>query len=508
MTVKMNAAGDYEALEPFLVSEKFHNPIDMIMWQDGALYVLEYGTTWYTKNKDARLLRIHYESGNRAPRANIYADKTVGGVPLAVQFSAAESIDLDEDNLVYNWSFTNDSIQSRNINPQYVFNEPGIYNVSLTVKDYHGDVGVAKEEILVGNENPVVEWNIAGNSSFYWDDMPIQYFVDVSDAEDDTIKDRDIVVSIDYLSEDFDLTQIQMRHKNIQNKLQYFTGLDLIKDADCRKCHSINKKSAGPKYSDIAARYKGQEDAVELLVKRIINGSGGVWGKTSMAAHPQYNLDEAREMVKYILSLGDTSIAKRYPVKGSYTPADHTGDDNPGKYILIASYTDRGANGLPPAKTESILILSAPIIEFENFSEASPNIKPFPVPKKYLEQLSLGEEVIFILGMKNNSYIKFDAVDCTSITSLECGLGAGFGMHFGGNMTVRLDSINGELIGQTNINVPESEFISGYKIAAIPLIESEGIHDLYFTFTNPEYPDKDIGYLDFMKFKIDKPNLP
>ena len=137
MAVKMNATGDFVTLEPFLPGEKFHNPIDMIMWKDGTLYVLEYGTTWYTKNRDARLLRIHYESGNRAPRANIYADKTVGGVPHAVQFSAAGSIDLDKDNLVYNWSFTNDSIQSHNINPQYVFNEPGIYNISLTVKDDH-----------------------------------------------------------------------------------------------------------------------------------------------------------------------------------------------------------------------------------------------------------------------------------------------------------------------------------------------------------------------------------
>ena len=508
MAVKMNAAGDYETLEPFMASETFHNPIDMIMWQDGALYVLEYGTTWYAKNKDARLLRIHYESGNRVPQANIYADKTVGGVPLAVQFSAAGSIDLDEDSLVYNWSFTNDSIQSRNINPRYIFNDPGFYNVSLIVKDDHGNVGVAKKEVLVGNENPVVEWNIFGNSSFYWNDVPIKYSVVVSDAEDDKIKDRDIVVTIDYLSKGFDLTQIQKNHKNIQNKLQYFTGLDLIKATDCSKCHSINKKSAGPKYVDIAARYKGQENAVELLAKRIISGGGGVWGKTSMAAHPQYNLDEAREMVKYILSLGNASVAKRYPVKGSLIPADHAEDDSSGKYILIASYTDRGANGLPPAKTESVLILSAPIVEFETFSEASSGISAFPVPNKYLETLGLSGNVKFVLGIKNNSYIKFDAIDFTGVTSLECSLGAGFGMHIGGNMTIQLDSINGNMLGQTSITVPKSEYLSGYKIVTIPLIQSEGIHDLYFTFSNAEYSEEDIGFLDFMRFKIDKPNLP
>ena len=506
MAVKMNAGGDFETLEPFMAGETFHNPIDMIMWQDGALYVLEYGTMWFSKNKDARLLRIHYESGNRAPQADMYADKTVGGVPLVVQFSAAGSIDLDEDNLAYNWSFTNDSVQSRKINPQFIFNDPGIYNVSLIVKDDRGNIDTAKKEIVVGNENPIVKWNIDGNNSFYWKDMPIKYSVVVSDAEDDKIKDRDIIVTIDYLSEGFDLTQIKMKHEVVQNKLQYLTGLDLIAATDCSKCHSINKKSAGPKYIDIAARYKGQENAVDLLAKRIISGGGGVWGKTSMAAHPQYNLEDAREMVKYILSLGNESVAKRYPVKGSYNPAYHAEDDNSGKYILIASYTDRGANGLPPAEIESVLILSAPTVEFESFSDVSSGVKSASGAR--YPELGLSEDVEFVLGVKNNSYIKFDTIDFTGITSLDCGMGAQFGMHIGGNITMRLDSLNGTVVGQTSISVSESEHLSGYKIVTIPLIKSRGIHDLYFTFSNVEYPEEDIGFFDFMRFNIDKPNLP
>ena len=71
--------------------------------------------------------------------------------------------------------------------------------------------------------------------------MPIKYSVVVSDAEDDKIKDRDIIVTIDYLSEGFDLTQIKMKHEVVQNKLQYLTGLDLIAATDCSKCNSINK---------------------------------------------------------------------------------------------------------------------------------------------------------------------------------------------------------------------------------------------------------------------------
>ena len=87
-------------------------------------------------------------------------------------------------------------------------------------------------------------------------------------------------------------------------------------------------------------------------------------------------------------------------------------------------------------------------------------------------------------------------------------MGAQFGMHVGGNITMRLDSLNGTVVGQTSISNPKSEELSGYKIVTIPLIKSQGKHDLYFTFSNAEYPEEDIGFFDFMRFNIDKPNLP
>ena len=62
LIVSMDDEGNYLGMEKFMPSEKFHNPIDMIMWKDGALYILEYGTRWYTKNEDARLLKIQYSN--------------------------------------------------------------------------------------------------------------------------------------------------------------------------------------------------------------------------------------------------------------------------------------------------------------------------------------------------------------------------------------------------------------------------------------------------------------
>ena len=34
---------------------------------NGDLYMLEYGTGWFTANDDVRLIRIEYNAGNRTP---------------------------------------------------------------------------------------------------------------------------------------------------------------------------------------------------------------------------------------------------------------------------------------------------------------------------------------------------------------------------------------------------------------------------------------------------------
>src|SRR5439155_4525824 len=67
MAVTMDANGNVASLERFMPSTKFSNPIDMEFAPSGDLYLLEYGTTWFAGNDDARLVRIEYNAGNRAP---------------------------------------------------------------------------------------------------------------------------------------------------------------------------------------------------------------------------------------------------------------------------------------------------------------------------------------------------------------------------------------------------------------------------------------------------------
>jgi cytochrome c len=48
--------------------------------------------------------------------------------------------------------------------------------------------------------------------------------------------------------------------------------------AGCLACHTKDKKLVGPAYKDVAAKYKGQADAVAKLSEKVRKGSVGVWG--------------------------------------------------------------------------------------------------------------------------------------------------------------------------------------------------------------------------------------
>ncbi len=80
-------------------------------------------------------------------------------------------------------------------------------------------------------------------------------------------------------------------------------GEELIKQSDCLTCHKVDVKIIGPAYQEVAAKYPATEANIDLLAGKIIKGGAGVWGDIPMAPHPSISTDDAKEMVKYILTL-------------------------------------------------------------------------------------------------------------------------------------------------------------------------------------------------------------
>jgi cytochrome c len=80
-------------------------------------------------------------------------------------------------------------------------------------------------------------------------------------------------------------------------------GEALISYSDCYQCHAKDKKVVGPAFVDIAKRYPANDTFIAMLSQRVISGGNGVWGFPAMVPHPKISRDDARLMVKYILSL-------------------------------------------------------------------------------------------------------------------------------------------------------------------------------------------------------------
>ena len=156
---------------------EFNNPMDMELGPDGVLYMLEYGSSWYSQNEDARLLRIDYNGGNRPPIVEANANIPKGPIPLEVEFSSDGTIDYDEDEISFLWDFGNGNT-SEGANPIYTFDQEGIYLVTLSVTDSEGNQSSQSIEIWAGNSPPEVNIEISGNQTFFWDDVSVEYSVD------------------------------------------------------------------------------------------------------------------------------------------------------------------------------------------------------------------------------------------------------------------------------------------------------------------------------------------
>ena len=75
--------------------------------------------------------------------------------------------------------------------------------------------------------------------------------------------------------------------------------------AGCMACHSMDKKLVGPAFKDIAAKYKGQGDAVAKLSEKVRKGGSGVWGPIPMSPNPADKIsdEDLKAAIKWILAL-------------------------------------------------------------------------------------------------------------------------------------------------------------------------------------------------------------
>ncbi|MEM9917278.1 MAG: ThuA domain-containing protein [Bacteroidota bacterium] len=481
MAVTMTDDQQFERIERFMPSTRFSNPVDFTFGPDGDIYMLEYGTVWFSQNPDARLVHIEYIAGNRKPGAKMEASTQVGGLPLSVQFTGDQSRDFDGDDLQFEWFFTDDEVQSTEKNPSFTFDKPGTYKVRLRVSDTEGKSAESQLSIMAGNDLPQVAWELEGNRTFFFKDRPLKYNVKVKDTEDGEllkgIQPDAVAISMDYLSQGKDVNEIALGHKAMMEATGFLIGKRLMENSDCATCHQMKIQSVGPSYEAIAAKYKEDAAATGYLAERIIQGGGGVWGETAMAAHPQLSKSEAEQMSRYILSLsGRRNLAPTLPPNGTFALNKHKEEETEGTYILTASYTDQGGEQIGPLTGRSMVVLRHPTVPAHQYDAIEGAMK-FEVKKGMAPGVT--EDAIIVIG-NAGGHVLYKNIDLTYIRQIQL-IGVVHAAFLdGGTIELRTGSPDGELLGSVEVETTLTSFDP--KPFPIQIEGVEGAKDLYVCF--------------------------
>lgn len=481
LAVTMDKEGDLQTLEHFMKNQTFNNISDMEMGRDGQLYIVEYGKGWFTKNPDAELSVLAYNSGNRLPLAQFEANNaSSANAPSTVDFSAAGSSDPDGDQLRYRWDFDDgETIETNTYTTTHTYNKEGVYAAHVTVIDGKGgETGSKVIPIYVGNKKPDVGMTLAGgNSMFYFPEHAVSYRVSVTDPEDGNSG-----------SEDFDLSRIN-------TEVNYFDGIEKAESAirnhsvgnstiaamktmealDCQSCHRVDEKSRGPEFIKISERYRNRKDAVDFLAGRIVNGSVGDWGEVPMPAHSDLKKNEAEKIAKWILSLSsdDKKYAKTRTTEGSFIPAKKFELTKTGVITISASYYDKGGKNVPSLSGDTTMILRNPDLPvvLATASPAFRDDKSNGTDKKTLD--------------RDGGWLKFSALDLTSVRSVVLQYILPLMGKNSWEVELRLDESDGVIIGKYtigNLQARNEKSASNLLLnAKIEITDKdlEGVHDLF-----------------------------
>jgi len=76
----------------------------------------------------------------------------------------------------------------------------------------------------------------------------------------------------------------------------------LFKKHNCATCHAPASRAIGPAISEVAAKYKGQADAMKKMHTKVKVGGAGVWGSIPMPPHAHVSDGDIEVLVKWMLT--------------------------------------------------------------------------------------------------------------------------------------------------------------------------------------------------------------
>ncbi len=488
MSIALDGNGRYQSMERFLPGYRPVEILDVKFGPNGDLYVLEYGSNWFRKSDDSKLVRIEYNAGNRTPVPAVSASRMGGAVPFEVTLSSTGTRDYDGDPLKFAWR-VEDLVRGAArtfTGPSAVvpFAAAGVYDATLTATDPSGAAASRTVTIIAGNEPPAVTMAVTGNRTFYFPNRPVTYTAQVRDREDGAtatgaIPASQVALSIDYVSEGFDVSALRQDGQSVDATTRFAVARAIMAQSDCKACHNLDTANQGPSFADIAAKYRPDKTAADKLAEKIRTGGTGVWGDKTRPPHAGLALHETRAIARYILGVGDSAINTR-PLAGSHDPAVPQGDNGRGSWVFRAVYTDRGVRDIPPITTEATVVRRSPTL--------SPGLADvIQGASTRVENNGAGPIAAVPRAGARLGFRRFDLTGIRFVEILAQTLARE--LHAGGVVELRLDSAAGPLVGQAEIPAPgvgprRPPDAPAARIA----VSATGLHDVFLVFRNDTAP--------------------
>ena len=478
MAVHMDKDSHIQRLERFVPDIKITRPIDLQFDKQGRLYAIEYGETWGV-NVEAALHRIEYIRGNRTPVAKAIVENNIGKEPLTIRMKSDGSFDKDDDKLTYRWKLTlttgevrQERVLSENSQAEATITEPGSYTVTLEVRDTNGASDVATYPVMVGNARPDVRFLSPKDGDFFSPGEKVAYSLLIEDLEDGTSDfdnaDARNLETIELSAPSRTFVQASpISPGNGDESKPLPVGLDLMRKSDCFNCHAVDRALVGPMFSEVAKKYLDVPGALEMSIKRVTEGSTGVWGKVAMLPHAQHMPDQVADMVRYVYSIQADSNSKTV---GGLNNSIETKPESLG-IQLEAFYTDLGRGAIPALTGSQTIRLRSRIVEAEQVDK---------ITKAKVLNSDKARGKAFVGDINNGAILQINGISLDKVSQIVVRVASA---GAGGAIEIFRDATDGEPLG--SIAVPVNGQWQEFSEQAVSLTAQDGQHDLYFVFKNP-----------------------
>ena len=144
--------------------------------------------------------------------------------------------------------------------------------------------------------------------------------------------------------------------------------------------------------------------------------------------------------------------------------------------MFTASYMDKGGTEIGPLTARDVMTLRSPMIASINFDEIVKAMK-FKVEPGMAPGVE--EEMDIVIGV-GDGHVVYKGIDFAGVTGIEIGAAMAGTFFGGGTIELRLDAVDGPLIGSADVVQGLTDF--GFKSFNTSIKKTDGMHDLYTVF--------------------------